>query len=188
MRYKVALAFLLAVLGVTVYAANVLATPATGFSGTTLAQATYGDILSHVLSRQPGWAELIVTQRRVRPLRAAEHVATRRPHRLAHASGAELRDRHAGERDRVRQQRPPVHAARLHGGDGEQRVRRSGRRARAHPPKRDRRGRPDDRGAAHPGGLDEAAGRCSAGQLPLLERGMRAADAATRPPPPGIGA
>ena len=61
MRYKVALAFLLAVLGVTVYAANVLATPATGFSGTTLAQATYGDILSHVLSRQPGWAELLVT-------------------------------------------------------------------------------------------------------------------------------
>ncbi len=62
MRSKAAWAFLLAVLGVAVYAANVLATPATGFAGTTLAQATFGDILSHVRSRQPGWNELIWTR------------------------------------------------------------------------------------------------------------------------------
>lgn len=62
MRSKAVWAFLLAVLGVTVYAANVLATPATGFTGMTLAQATYGDVFSHVLSRQPAWGELIWTR------------------------------------------------------------------------------------------------------------------------------
>jgi hypothetical protein len=62
MRSKAVWAFLLAVLGVTVYAANVLATPASDFSGTTLAQATYGDILSHVRSDHPAWDELIRTK------------------------------------------------------------------------------------------------------------------------------
>ena len=62
MRSKATWAFLLAVLGVTVYAANVFATPANDFSGTTLAQATYGDILSHVRSDHPAWDELIRTR------------------------------------------------------------------------------------------------------------------------------
>jgi quercetin dioxygenase-like cupin family protein len=62
MRSKAIWAFLLAVLGVTVYAANVLATPATNFSGTTLAQATFGDIFSHVHSDNPAWDELIRTR------------------------------------------------------------------------------------------------------------------------------
>ena len=45
MRSKAAWAFLLAVVGVAVYAANVLATPAGGFTGTTIAKATYGEIV-----------------------------------------------------------------------------------------------------------------------------------------------
>jgi hypothetical protein len=48
--------------GLAAFAANVLATPATtpGFSGTTQAQATYGQIDSHVVA-EPGWQEKIKT-------------------------------------------------------------------------------------------------------------------------------
>ena len=59
MRSKAIWAFLLAVLGVSVYAANVLATPATGFTGTTLAKATYGEVFSHVHTVPASWSEKI---------------------------------------------------------------------------------------------------------------------------------
>jgi quercetin dioxygenase-like cupin family protein len=62
MRSKAAWAFLLAVLGVAVYAANVLATPATGFTGTTLAKATFGELYSHVHTVPATWSEKIQTK------------------------------------------------------------------------------------------------------------------------------
>ena len=62
MRSKLALCALLVVGGLTVYAANVLATPATGFSGSTLAKATYGEIFSHVHTVPATWNEHIETK------------------------------------------------------------------------------------------------------------------------------
>src|SRR4029078_3222826 len=62
MRSKATWAFLLAVLGVAVYAANVLATPPTGFTATTLAKATYGEIFSHVHTVPASWSEKIQTK------------------------------------------------------------------------------------------------------------------------------
>jgi hypothetical protein len=55
-------ALALALVGVAVYVGNVLATPATvpGFTGTTLAKATFGEIDSHVVA-EPGWQEKIKT-------------------------------------------------------------------------------------------------------------------------------
>jgi hypothetical protein len=50
----------LAVIGVAAYAGNVLATQSQGFSSTTLAKATFGEIDSHVVA-EPGWQEKIKT-------------------------------------------------------------------------------------------------------------------------------
>lgn len=44
------------------YGGNALATPASGFSGTTLARATYGEIFSHVHTVPAAWDELIATK------------------------------------------------------------------------------------------------------------------------------
>ena len=62
MKAKWLSALLVAVTAVAVYAGTVLATDATvpGFSGTTLAKATFGEIDSHVLA-EPGWQEKIKT-------------------------------------------------------------------------------------------------------------------------------
>lgn len=62
MKSKRVLSVVLGLVGVAVYAANVLATPATtpGFSGSTLAKATYGEIDSHVVA-SPAWQEKIKT-------------------------------------------------------------------------------------------------------------------------------
>ena len=64
MKRKWALALGVAALGVTVYASGVLATPATspGFSGSTLAKATYGAIDSHQHPVPAAWDELIKTK------------------------------------------------------------------------------------------------------------------------------
>jgi hypothetical protein len=55
---------LVAAVGAAAYGAKVLATPATtpGFSGTTLATATYGEIFSHVHTVPAKWQELIQTK------------------------------------------------------------------------------------------------------------------------------
>jgi len=50
----------LAVIGVAAYAGNVMATQSQGFSSTTLAKATFGEIDSHVVA-EPGWQEKIKT-------------------------------------------------------------------------------------------------------------------------------
>lgn len=60
MKRKWVWATLAVISAVAVYAANVLATPSTGFSGTTLAKATLGPINSHVVA-EPGWQEKIKT-------------------------------------------------------------------------------------------------------------------------------
>ncbi len=60
MKRKWILALVLALIGVAVYAGNVLATQSQGFSSTTLAKATFGDIDSHVVA-EPGWQEKIKT-------------------------------------------------------------------------------------------------------------------------------
>src|SRR5919197_3162182 len=62
MKSKWALAVIVGLVGLAAYAANVLATPATvpGFSGSTLAKATLGEIDSHVVA-EPGWQEKIKT-------------------------------------------------------------------------------------------------------------------------------
>ena len=62
MKSKWALAVIVGLVGLAAYAANVLATPATvpGFSGSTLAKATLGEIDSHVVA-EPAWQEKIRT-------------------------------------------------------------------------------------------------------------------------------
>jgi len=61
-RGRSAWALAVVIAAVAVYVGNGLATPATnpGFSGATLAKATYGEIDSHVLA-EPGWQEKIKT-------------------------------------------------------------------------------------------------------------------------------
>ena len=63
MKSKWLLLVALAALGAAAYGGKVLATPPTtpGFSGTTLAKATFGEIDSHVVA-EPGWQEKIKTQ------------------------------------------------------------------------------------------------------------------------------
>jgi quercetin dioxygenase-like cupin family protein len=63
MKRKWVWALVLAALGLAVYAGNVLATPSSGFSGTTMAKATFGDIFSHVQTQSPQfWNEVIKTE------------------------------------------------------------------------------------------------------------------------------
>lgn len=59
MKSRLGLALVLVALGLTVYAGTVMATPGAGFSGTTLAKATFGNIFSHVHSETPHWNERI---------------------------------------------------------------------------------------------------------------------------------
>jgi hypothetical protein len=60
MRRKWMSAIVLVLVGVAVYAGNVLATQSQAFSSTTLAKATFGEIDSHVVA-MPGWQEKIKT-------------------------------------------------------------------------------------------------------------------------------
>jgi hypothetical protein len=60
MRRKWVWAIVLVLVGVAVYAGNVLATQSQAFSSTTLAKATFGEIDSHVVA-EPGWQEKIKT-------------------------------------------------------------------------------------------------------------------------------
>ena len=63
MKSKWVWALLLAALGTAAYAGNVLATPSSGFTATTLAKATYGKISSHVHTKSPQfWNEIIKTE------------------------------------------------------------------------------------------------------------------------------
>ena len=64
MKKKSALAVLVALMGLAVYVGNVRATPQTpapGFSGKTLATATFGEIDSHVQA-EPEWQEKLKTK------------------------------------------------------------------------------------------------------------------------------
>lgn len=60
MKRKWVFAPLAVVSAVALYAGNVFATPSSGFSGTTLAKASLGEIDSHVVAA-PGWQEKIKT-------------------------------------------------------------------------------------------------------------------------------
>jgi hypothetical protein len=60
MKRKSIWALVLALVGVAVYAGNVLATQSQAFTSTTLAKATFGAIDSHVVA-EPGWQEKIKT-------------------------------------------------------------------------------------------------------------------------------
>jgi quercetin dioxygenase-like cupin family protein len=62
MRRKWLWALVAGMLGLAAYAGNVLATPSSGFTGTTLAKGTYGEIFSHVLTFRSPWGELILTK------------------------------------------------------------------------------------------------------------------------------
>ena len=62
MRSKLVSVVVVVALGLGVYAGNVLATTGSGFSGTTLAKATYADIFSHVHTVPAAWNELIQTK------------------------------------------------------------------------------------------------------------------------------
>jgi hypothetical protein len=61
-KSKLAFAIALVVLGLAAYAGSVLATPGTGFVGTTIAKGTFGNVFSHVLDKTPQpWNEVIWT-------------------------------------------------------------------------------------------------------------------------------
>lgn len=60
MRRKWIWALVVVALGLAAYAGNVMATPQSGFTATTLAKGTFGDIDSHVVA-EPGWQEKIKT-------------------------------------------------------------------------------------------------------------------------------
>jgi hypothetical protein len=63
MKPKWILALVLALIAIAVYAGNVLATGSRGFSGATLAKATFGRISSHVQTQDPQfWNEVIKTE------------------------------------------------------------------------------------------------------------------------------
>jgi quercetin dioxygenase-like cupin family protein len=63
MKRKSICVLVLALIGVSVYAGTVLATPSSGFTGTTLAKGTYGEIFSHVQTQSPQfWNEVINTE------------------------------------------------------------------------------------------------------------------------------
>ena len=63
MKRKSIWALVLALIGVALYAGNALATPSSGFTGTTLAKGTYGEIFSHVQTQDPQfWNEVIQTK------------------------------------------------------------------------------------------------------------------------------
>ena len=64
MKSRLTWVLCLVVVGGATYSGKVLATPATtpGFSGTTLAKATYGPIFSRVHTVPPAWRELIRTK------------------------------------------------------------------------------------------------------------------------------
>lgn len=55
---------LLAIVAAAAYGGNVLATPGTGFTGSTLATATFGEIDSHVHTLPADWQEIIKTKGR----------------------------------------------------------------------------------------------------------------------------
>jgi hypothetical protein len=73
------------VLGVTVYFANALATPASGFSGTTLAVGRFGDIdvTNHLLP--DGFLRSLKKRTLWLSLQKTKHLGPGRQHRLAHA-------------------------------------------------------------------------------------------------------
>lgn len=60
MRRKWMWATVVVLVGVAVYAGNVLATQSQAFSSTTMAKATFGEIDSHVVA-EPGWQEKLKT-------------------------------------------------------------------------------------------------------------------------------
>jgi quercetin dioxygenase-like cupin family protein len=62
MKSRWILALLLAIAGVTVYVGNVLATPSTGFTSSTLAKAQFGELDSHLHSVPADWQEMIKTK------------------------------------------------------------------------------------------------------------------------------
>ena len=62
MKSRWILAFLVVALGAALFGGKVMATPANGFTGTTLAKGTYGEIFSHVHTIPASWNELIQTK------------------------------------------------------------------------------------------------------------------------------
>ena len=57
------LAVLVAVVGFAIYAGNVFATQSQGFTGSTVAKATFGNVFSHVQTHEPQfWNEIIKTE------------------------------------------------------------------------------------------------------------------------------
>ena len=177
MKSKWIWTLLVAVAALAAYAGNVLATPSTtpGFSGTTLAKATFGDldIKAHTIP-----ADVLERQAQdeggFRPLRPAEHLGPeplRRLHsqqRLAHPSRPEPGDRDAGHGDRIRRRRSDLHAARVLR-QRDELVRRRRQRGRAHHPRRERRRGADGRRPAHPEGRHSTDRRdAGSGQLPVL--------------------
>ena len=61
MRSRLMLVVAVVALAVASFAGNVLATPGTGFKGTTIAKATFGQIFSHASDTTLPWDELLMT-------------------------------------------------------------------------------------------------------------------------------
>jgi len=62
MNRKLMVMLAVAAAGAAAYGGNVLATPPSSFTGTTLAKATFGEIASHVHTVPAGWQEQIRTK------------------------------------------------------------------------------------------------------------------------------
>jgi quercetin dioxygenase-like cupin family protein len=62
MKSKLIAALVVALGGLAFYVGTVLATPSAGFTGTTLAKATFGELYSHVHTVPATWDELIKTK------------------------------------------------------------------------------------------------------------------------------
>ena len=177
MKSKAAWAVCLVVAGTALYGTKVLATPATvpGFSGATLAKATYGEIFSHVHTIPASWQELIQTkgssdlyvQQNTWDPATCQNKCVPSTGWHTHP-GPSFVIVTQGTVTAYDGDDPSLHAARVHGEHRQQRVHRSRRRTRPHHPRRERRHRQDDRGAAHPRRCRQAPRRARPRQLPVL--------------------
>ena len=177
MKSKLILTLLVAVAALAAYAGNVLATPSTtpGFSGTTLAKATFGDldIKAHTIPadvwnaqlKTKGDSDLYVQQNTWDPSLCGGCIPSSGWHTHPGPSLVIVTQGTvtAYEGD------DPTCTPHVYSADRDELVRRRRQRGRAHHPRRERRRGSDGRRPAHPEGRYSTDRRVArSGQLPVL--------------------